>query len=97
MTSKERIEKQIQRNKEYWIPRAEQNILNSEQNAAEMQGRIERGELVEPKQSKWVWKRDLVGGQNRLLCRECDKECFSKDNYYVETNYCPNCGAKMEG
>ena len=39
---------------------------------------------AEPKHGRWIWK------DHYLVCSECGKENDRK-------NYCPNCGAKMDG
>ena len=46
--------------------------------------------LSHPKKGKWI---DYCGG---VKCDQCGFEC--DDTYYLgEANYCPNCGARMEG
>ena len=46
----------------------------------------------------WVWKKKIEPqAQNRLYCSVCDDECLAKNNYYVKSNFCPHCGAKMKG
>ncbi len=45
----------------------------------------------------WKWERKIEPqAQNRLYCSVCDNECLSKDNYYVKSDWCPHCGAKMD-
>lgn len=39
------------------------------------------------------WKRDREG---RPVCSECAEEPYRNGDYNLP-NYCPNCGAKMEG
>jgi predicted amidophosphoribosyltransferase len=39
---------------------------------------------AKPKHGKWVWK------DHYLVCSECGEENDRK-------NYCPNCGARMNG
>lgn len=39
------------------------------------------------------WKRDREG---RPTCSECAEEPYRNGDYNLP-NYCPNCGAKMEG
>lgn len=47
-------------------------------------------------EAEWVWKTKIEPqAQNRLYCSACDNECLSKGNYYVKSNWCPHCGAKM--
>ena len=43
-------------------------------------------------------KKKYIGEdtENRLYCSCCEKECLSKNMYYVYSDYCPNCGAKMD-
>lgn len=49
-------------------------------------------------EGEWIWKKKIEPqAQNRLYCSVCDDECLSKNNYYVKSNFCPNCGAKMKG
>ena len=49
-------------------------------------------------EGEWIWKTKIEPrAQNRLYCSVCDEECLAKNNYYVKSNYCPNCGAKMKG
>lgn len=58
---------------------------------AELENKIEFGELVEVRHGEWVTERDYLKNTTCSLC-----------NYWVETPYgktayCPNCGAKMDG
>ena len=48
---------------------------------------------VEPvRHGKWVKKVGI------LWCSECDNTAtIDSEREYVETNYCPHCGAKMDG
>ena len=49
-------------------------------------------------EGEWVWKMKIEPqAQNRLYCSVCDEECLGKNNYYVNSNFCPYCGAKMKG
>jgi hypothetical protein len=49
-------------------------------------------------EGEWVWKTKIEPqAQNRLYCSVCDEECLAKNNYYVKSNFCHNCGAKMKG
>lgn len=46
----------------------------------------------------WKWETKIEPqAQNRLYCSVCDNECLSKGIYYVQSKYCPHCGAKMDG
>lgn len=45
---------------------------------------------------KWVWEDDTRGGK-WLVCSCCGKEpVIGYDGDYEETDFCPNCGARME-
>ena len=59
---------------------------------------------AEPKHGRWIDKtEDIDFGKGYLtkhtiVCSECGEEAFfDLDCAYIETNYCPNCGAKMDG
>ena len=55
-------------------------------------------DVVEVRHGYWKWEKKIEPkAQNRLYCSVCDNECLSKGNYYVYSNYCPECGAKMDG
>ena len=49
--------------------------------------------LKEPKQGEWIVKNDEM----EVFCSVCDKPLPCSDEYDYETNYCPNCGARMRG
>lgn len=52
----------------------------------------------EVKHGYWKWKKKIEPqATNRLYCFICDNECLAKNNYYVMSEYCPHCGAKMDG
>ncbi len=54
-------------------------------------------DVVEVRHGYWKWERKIEPqAQNRLYCSICDNECLSKNNYYVKSNWCPHCGAKMD-
>lgn len=48
----------------------------------------EQGRLIEQKHGRWIYKDDFIG--KYLMCSECS--CVTSR----KSNYCPNCGAKME-
>ena len=59
---------------------------------------IPAADVVEVKHGYWKWETKIEAqAQNRLYCSVCDKECLGKDNYYVKTEYCPHCFARMDG
>ena len=50
----------------------------------------------EPKQGEWITKRTW-NHDGELYCSVCDYDAPTEGDYrQVKTNYCPNCGAKME-
>jgi len=55
-------------------------------------------DVAEAKHGYWKWERKVEPmAQNRLYCSVCDKECLSKGIYYEKSEYCPHCGARMDG
>lgn len=51
---------------------------------------------VEPvKHGKWVNERELAGGFRSIWGYDCSVCGHTVENY--PTNYCPNCGARMDG
>ena len=54
--------------------------------------------VVEIKHGYWKWEKKIEPqAQNRLYCSVCDNECLGKNNYYVKSDYCPHCFARMDG
>lgn len=50
--------------------------------------------IVEPKVGHWILHiDDLFPADSTQECSICHEE----QNTYIDDNYCPNCGAKMEG
>ena len=47
--------------------------------------------LVEQKHGRWMEFNIM------MTCSVCDKDWYYDDNNCDEFNYCPNCGAKMDG
>lgn len=51
-------------------------------------------EVVPVVHGRWIHDgRRIKGGIDWCHCSECGKS----DNFCARTNYCPNCGAKMDG
>lgn len=48
--------------------------------------------------SEWEILTDDYGNE-RMRCKRCGEEFYDGDNDTVDTkhNFCPNCGARMEG
>lgn len=48
------------------------------------------------KHGYWIIDRkfgaDIMSGEQMVICSECDKEIF-----WGKQNYCPHCGARMDG
>ena len=63
---------------------------------------IEDAPVVEPKQGKWIrkksWSRGVGMGEVYGWYFECSVcGCLSEGSVNDAGNFCPNCGAKMEG
>lgn len=66
-------------------------------------------EISRVRHGKWIFGKDLPYSWGKyqknkyhLYCSECLEQAFnrSEDNdpdFDVDTSYCPNCGAKMDG
>ena len=66
-------------------------------------------EVYRVRNGKWIFGKDLPyswgqipKNKYHLYCSECLEQAFnrSEDNdpdFDVDTSYCPNCGAKMDG
>ncbi len=53
---------------------------------------------VEPvKHGKWYWEYDVVLDEYDYHCCSCGKNFAVKEKLTQLPNYCPNCGAKMDG
>ena len=80
------------------LDRAQRAILNAP-----------AADVVEVRHGKWIFGKDLPyswgqipKNKYHLYCSECLEQAFnrSEDNdpdFDVDTSYCPNCGAKMDG
>ena len=55
---------------------------------------ITAADVVEVKHGKWVNERELAGGFRSIWGYDCSVCGHTVENY--PTNYCPNCGAKMD-
>lgn len=59
---------------------------------------IPTADIVKVKHGYWKWEKKIEPqAQNRLYCSVCDNECLGKNNYYVKSEYCPHCFARMDG
>jgi reverse gyrase len=64
--------------------------------AAEIVRKVDKGELVEVVHAEWIHtsepNEDCMGGYHDVIqCSDCHED------YDFEYDYCPNCGAKMDG
>ena len=56
---------------------------------------IPAADVVEVRHGYWA---DGIGSWSTARCSVCNwKIPYSEDGYMGKTNYCPNCGAKMDG
>lgn len=47
------------------------------------------------KEGEWKFEHEFYG---KMLCSNCKKEALANENSeYVDSDFCPNCGAKMKG
>ena len=58
--------------------------------------KIPTADVVEVKHGEWI-DRDESYWETRCTCSNCNKDGITIDGYPVHTDYCPNCGAKMDG
>ena len=46
-------------------------------------------------EGKWIFEHESYG---KMLCSNCKEEALVNDrNEYVDSDFCPNCGARMKG
>ncbi len=57
---------------------------------------IPTADVVEVKHGEWIAEQNPDGTFYCLHCSVCDDD-FSKIGIKFYTNYCPKCGAKMDG
>lgn len=66
---------------------------------AKIDGKLERGELVERQLGRWAYRAPIRRGSapisDLMKCSVCDSVVERIDG--VNYKYCPECGAKMEG
>ena len=58
---------------------------------AEYLDEIPAEDVQEVRHGKWEEIRDAYGQLEGWMCKECGREMKAKENY------CPNCGARMDG
>ena len=54
-------------------------------------------DVVEVRHGRWKYKRTTDDGFAIVKCTECDEEAFAMAYFVREGEYCPHCGAKMDG
>lgn len=62
---------------------------------AELEDKIEKGTLKEVKIGKWLLEKTPDGKPYCFHCSVCDND-FKQIENKTKTDYCPNCGAKMQ-
>lgn len=46
-------------------------------------------------EGKWIFEHEFYG---KMLCTNCKEEALINEwDEYVDSDFCPNCGAKMKG
>ena len=50
-------------------------------------------DVMEVKHGKWIWKELYGSIWSTLVCSECEESEGANKNF----DYCPHCGAKMDG
>jgi len=52
---------------------------------------------VQPeRKGKWVWDEDVLDWEKEYVCSECGCYALKEDGHQVRSNFCPNCGLRME-
>jgi DNA-directed RNA polymerase subunit RPC12/RpoP len=75
-----------------WLTRSE----NSKKQFVDRKKRAK--EMVEVVHGEWSTIEDDYVGMTALQCSECNQEYWFEEEPPLKTyNYCPNCGAKMDG
>lgn len=72
-----------------------------ELNGLEIREVLDNLPSVQPEQKtgRWIYT-NTIGGMRYYGCTICtnqEKDCIADENEIKWYNYCPNCGAKMEG
>lgn len=71
------------------------SIWNAIERLAELEDKIENGTLKEVKIGKWLLEKTPDGKPYCFHCSVCDND-FKQIENKTKTDYCPNCGAKMQ-
>lgn len=59
-------------------------------------------DVVSVQHGKWIWKQGVCEDEYLRICSCCKRECHSYYDdeegmaIYILSDYCPNCGAKMD-
>ena len=57
----------------------------------------DEADVVEVKHGKWYKHDKKIHGDTCYYCSVCEKMALSDCMVWELTDYCPNCGAKMDG
>lgn len=70
--------------------------------ALDMIDKIPAADVAGVIHGKWTWKQGVAEDEYYCICSNCKSACYGyydeeEDNYfYVRSEYCHNCGAKMD-
>lgn len=48
------------------------------------------------RKGKWIWDGDTFDWEKEYICSECGYHALKKDGHQIRSNFCPNCGLRME-
>ena len=49
-----------------------------------------------PQKGEWIWDDDTFDLEKEYICGECRCYALKKDGNQIRSNFCPNCGCRME-
>lgn len=67
-------------------------LFNITQRIFDIISEIPAADVAEVRHGRWVYGED-----DNIQCSVCGHDAYTEGDYrQVKTNYCPNCGAKMD-
>lgn len=60
-------------------------------------GQVATAEQFEPRHGRWIDMQYPLAGHTYISCSECREGLAIDSSYKSIINYCPNCGARMDG